>query len=921
TDLNGGTSQEEKGSKFTGKETSSGEGIKSTEAVLSSTTGAATKTKIANSLKKGALSGAGGGAGNANGGGGGMHRKASLSEPPENSVLGSSTNRHYNSTTAALLTNFLLNNASSSSNAFAANGGLQGGGPTQPTLSGAYASSMANYLEYTFPRGHSQRARQRAGHHQQQHRSFLHDQMLISDHHSLLNGTIGSDSPEIHSSTGSEPLLYDYNSRLAAAAAAASSNCLPSHPHFNPLHHPITQLPHSLHHLQSSANGSVANGQHQLVAAAVGPAAATAAAAASASAYATDSSLSQNSVLSDYFSCGVAGGGGGGGTALLTPEPEDDLQLVEEEEACSMYPSTSAPHHHSSNNTYPGSGGMLGSYCSALGGQSAYYHHHQHPPPPPPPPTVISEHAPSGGGGGNGSNHSSKAPSLLYLAHNRQQPSNYISAAVGQHQQQHASYTSQSTSPPVLPPPPFSYHPLPAHTSGTSCSAYPDYNQINYQQQQYSMQHQTSHQTSHQPNLVTIYNQATGTTRSFCTTLPNGGNGSLSATTTSNKPLHPHHHHHHHLYHYHLPPDHPANIKLLSNTTINATPLLQPTTTSSAGKVPLYATLQQSGKLTNGHRIEASTTGGSQAKVSRAVGQSLAGNGTLCSTAAAAVVYNSADGSVGGGGYPGQQRHLNGNCIANHDQTMLRRGSAATGVSGGGGLFSEQTRNQTVAQAANMAGNHLTTTAVLETAHHHQQQHNSQLLQRDQITGAGGGQQQQQMQSQQTRVVEAGGNFGAGGSGSHSSQAEMMVAEMNRNKQAAEQEAQLRELKGYEASYQYQPRSVYLDGMASTSGGPGGMVAGLDAAGHPIAGGSSSGGNPADLLPPLINTNANLMLPGADKRSCSQWRMTLFVFYWIIWIVFLIGVVIIVAANARTASGSFPGQNNSIIFVRMMNSR
>lgn len=36
-----------------------------------------------------------------------------------------------------------------------------------------------------------------------------------------------------------------------------------------------------------------------------------------------------------------------------------------------------------------------------------------------------------------------------------------------------------------------------------------------------------------------------------------------------------------------------------------------------------------------------------------------------------------------------------------------------------------------------------------------------------------------------------------------------------------------------------------------------------------------------------------------DKRSCSQWRMTLFVFYWIIWIVFLIGVVIIVAANAR----------------------
>lgn len=156
--------------------------------------------------------------------------------------------------------------------------------------------------------------------------------------------------------------------------------------------------------------------------------------------------------------------------------------------------------------------------------------------------------------------------------------------------------------------------------------------------------------------------------------------------------------------------------------------------------------------------------------------------------------------------------------------------------------------------------------------------------------------------------MQAGGNFGAGGSGSHSSQAEMMVAEMNRNKQAAEQEAQLRELKGYEASYQYQPRSVYLDGMASTSGGPGGMVAGLDAAGHPIAGGSSSGGNPADLLPPLINTNANLMLPGADKRSCSQWRMTLFVFYWIIWIVFLIGVVIIVAANARTASGSFPGQ-------------
>lgn len=656
----------------------------------------------------------------------------------------------------------------------------------------------------------------------------------------MLNGTVGSDSPEIHSSAGSEPLLYEYSSRLAAAAA--NSTCLPKH--FNAYQH--SQLPTLLLQASSSSSGAH-NGQHLLPLLS------------SASAYATDSSLSQNSVLSDHFSVHCTAPEG---DTLLTPEPDDLL------ETCSIYPSQLPPsnqqqHLLSSKHTYPGSGQSLG-YCSPLGtGQycasqpssNAYYHHHSythpHPhPPPPPPPTVISEHAPSAVGGG--SNPSSKAPSLLYLAHQRQQGQsngNYIS----NQQSHHLAYTaSQSTSPPVLPPPPLSYH-LPNTSTSASCFAYPDQYYRNPQQQSYSMQ-QSQQQANYQPqpNLVTIYNQSTGTTRSFCTTLPNGGNGALNSNgaALSNKPLHPHHHHHHHLYHYHLPPDHPANIKLLSNTTINATPLLQ------SGKAPLYATLQQVGKV---GRVEASV-GSTQGKQSR--GAPL-GNGAVCP------VYNNGNGD----GYPGQQRHLNGNCIANHNEA-LRRGSLA-------GLVGEPNqRNQTATSSSALSA-----TTVLES---------QQQLQRDQITGV---QLANTSQSQQTRVQTTVGtshnhNYSTN---QNSSQAEMMAAEMTRNKQAAEQEAQLRELKGYEASYQYQPRSVFLDG---TAGG----------GGEAVAPGASGTGNPADLLPPLINTNANLMLPGADKRSCSQWRMTLFVFYWIIWIVFLIGVVIIVAANARTASGSFPGQ-------------
>lgn len=72
-------------------------------------------------------------------------------------------------------------------------------------------------------------------------------------------------------------------------------------------------------------------------------------------------------------------------------------------------------------------------------------------------------------------------------------------------------------------------------------------------------------------------------------------------------------------------------------------------------------------------------------------------------------------------------------------------------------------------------------------------------------------------------------------------------------------EAQLRELKGYEAGAKYQPA------LKATS----------------------------------VLTASGTVLADPNKRSWSEWRMTLFVFYWIIWIVFLIGVVILVAANAR----------------------
>ncbi|KPM04111.1 hypothetical protein QR98_0025510 [Sarcoptes scabiei] len=95
----------------------------------------------------------------------------------------------------------------------------------------------------------------------------------------------------------------------------------------------------------------------------------------------------------------------------------------------------------------------------------------------------------------------------------------------------------------------------------------------------------------------------------------------------------------------------------------------------------------------------------------------------------------------------------------------------------------------------------------------------------------------------------------------------------------AKQEAQLRELKGYEASAKYQP--PLIDANFTTA----------------LALATPNG----TILANPYNSNLGYAFDDqSHKRSCAQWRMTLFVFYWIIWIVFLIGVVIIVAANTRT---------------------
>ena len=121
---------------------------------------------------------------------------------------------------------------------------------------------------------------------------------------------------------------------------------------------------------------------------------------------------------------------------------------------------------------------------------------------------------------------------------------------------------------------------------------------------------------------------------------------------------------------------------------------------------------------------------------------------------------------------------------------------------------------------------------------------------------------------------------------------------------AMEQEAErLRELKGYEASYQYQPRSVLIDAATGATIISDPQAAAAAAASGALPGGVLDRGGSGCQPPPGANSTATAagIVPGADKRSCSEWRMTLFVFYWIIWIVFLIGVVIIVAANARTA--------------------
>lgn len=114
---------------------------------------------------------AAGGSGN-----GEMLGKSSISGLKDNTTAGLS-NRHYNSTTAALLTNFLLNNASTFGN-----GSLQGDiGPSSSAGNGALVSpsNLANYMDYTFPRGHGARARTR-GHHSLHSQRHLQDQMLIS---------------------------------------------------------------------------------------------------------------------------------------------------------------------------------------------------------------------------------------------------------------------------------------------------------------------------------------------------------------------------------------------------------------------------------------------------------------------------------------------------------------------------------------------------------------------------------------------------------------------------------------------------------------------------------------------------------------------------------------------------------------------
>src|SRR5699024_10868468 len=119
--------------------------------------------------------------------------------------------------------------------------------------------------------------------------------------------------------------------------------------------------------------------------------------------------------------------------------------------------------------------------------------------------------------------------------------------------------------------------------------------------------------------------------------------------------------------------------------------------------------------------------------------------------------------------HPANRTHLNGNCIANHEVA----GTTTRQPNGGGG-------------GQNPNGNltSLTSTGL-------------DSLQRDPTTG-----QPSAVQSTTTnQAVQS------------QSQAEAAaMAELTRK--AAEQEAQLRELKGYEASYQYQPRSALLAGSA-----------------------------------------------------------------------------------------------------------
>ncbi|KAI2804621.1 hypothetical protein BLOT_003608 [Blomia tropicalis] len=443
-----------------------------------------------------------------------------------------------------------------------------------------------------------------------------------------------------------------------------------------------------------------------------------------------------------------------------------------------------------------------------------YQHHHHHHQqvlkpyyygaPPPPPPTVISENVtptqlypivPNLLSNGNNANiHLSTAtPHMLYMNHQM----NLVDQLNDQLHISNGTSPYQSLTPPVLS--------SPSSTTVWYCHTDPNtfINDIA--------------RTQSPPNIITVYNQLTGQTRSFCS---NGLVGDELVGSSVNGKL-PHHHHHHHLYHCHSSPS--SKVNKLIETTMDRSHVTDHSLLANnmRKKAPLYATLnphsnqiQSSISVHNGPDCGSNSDNNNNNDVANGKQSKLRLSGT------SAGVY--AGPSNSSQMVESLQHHLNGNCIANHDKQQQ-----------------QQHKDQ-----------------------QHQQHENQQYNHRTRMNERTNGNVMATSGSLSTQHVQRGLN----------DQSADVEAELTRK--AAEQEAQLRELKGYEASYQYQPQSSLL--MSD-----------------PLKYGAISGPRP-----PLANTNA---IPGADKRSCSEWRMTLFVFYWIIWIVFLIGVVIIVAANARTA--------------------